>query len=369
MSESSIPSPGGPGSPQAAPPQAPPPPPPWWVPPKRRRSWARRLLVGVVVVVFVASLVMNLYLLFLLSLFIDRGLDTTVVKPGRSDEVVAVWEINGLILQQQAALMEEFCRQVRADPKVRAVVLRVNSGGGMVSPCDQMYQMLKDLKTSGKKVVVSMGGVAASGGYYVSLPGDTIYAEPTTITGSIGVLMVLPVFKGTMDKYGLKMLVVRSKRTEAWKAAPNPFEEPAGYQIDGVRRTLDAMQEQFESVVRDERGDKLTVKEAVKTYTGADGKEFTVEEAEPFNGKEFLAEEARQLGLVDQVGYLRDAISEAGRIAGLSNPKVVRYTRRKGMLEGMLTHVGLGRSVLPVNLRLLEEIATPRVLMVWRIPQ
>lgn len=368
MSESSTLSPQSPDASQAPPVQAPPPPPGGGQSP-RRRPWWKRLLFTAGVLLFLASVVANLYLLFLLSLFMGAELETSVLRPGRSDQVVAVWRIDGMIGDRQADMVRKFCRKVRTDPNVKAVVIRVESGGGAIAPCDQIYQSLKQLRESGKKLVVSMGGVAASGGYYVSLPGEAIYAEPTTLTGSIGVIMAFPVVKGTMDKYGVRMVVIRSKKTEAWKAAPNWVEEPADYQLAEVRKILDKMQEQFESVVRAERGNKLKLTKGLRTYTGADGSKFTVEETEPFNGKVFLADGAKTLGLVDSVGYLQDAILEAQQSAGLSNPKVVAYARRESLFEGMLGLVGVRRPGFTLDLRMLEEIRTPRIMMVWQLGQ
>lgn len=364
MFESSTPQPPSPVPPPRPTEQAPAPPPPWQ---PRRRPWWKRALSVVGVLIFLGSLVMNLYLLLLLSLLVAGDLETSIMTPGRSDQIVAVWRIDGLIGQEQANLAEKFCRKVRADPNIQAVVLRVDSGGGHIAPCDRIYQSLRQLRDSGKKVVVSMGGVAASGGYYVSLPGETIFAEPTTVTGSIGVISFLPVFTGTMDKYGLKMVVVRSKRTQAWKAAPNPFENPADYQLAELQNVLDAMQQTFEDAVRAGRAGKLKVTEARREYVGADGKKFTVDEVEPFNGKIFLAERAGALGLVDKVGYLQDAIAQAGRLAGLTKPKVVVYSRRKSFLEGMLTHVGLGPRGWPVELKMPAEVQSPKIMMVWQV--
>jgi protease-4 len=377
MSESSMPPSG------AVPPQVPrassaPPAPPWPPPtaapvsqPSRRaerqqrRPWWRRLLLSVGVLIFLGSVVMNMYLLFMLSLFMEGPLETTVVKPGQRDQVVAVWDVSGTIGQKQAELVGRFCREVQGDPHVKAVVLRVDSPGGAISPCDRIYKSLKDLKSSGKTLVVSMGGVAASGGYYVSAAADEIYAEPTTITGSIGVLGIWPILKGTMEKLGVKMVIVRSTNTKAWKAAPSYFEDPAGYQMDEIQKTIDAAQGRFESVVKAERLGKLADLTPVrKDYTGPDGKKFTVLETEPFNGKIFLADRAKELGLVDQVGYLDDAVDAAGRLARLAKPKVVRYAKRKSIFEGL----GLGAGIRSVNVELLDEIQTPRLMMVWKVP-
>ena len=293
------------------------------------------------------------------------GMETQVVEPGSKDQVVAVYEVFGVIDNKQAEWLKTFCRQVTCDPDVKAVVLRVNSPGGGVSSCDRMHKMLLDLKGSGKKLVVSMGGIAASGGYYISAPAETIYAEPTTITGSIGVLGGWIVIKGTLEKYGAKAVLVRSTKTRAWKAAPNSLENPADYQIEAIRKLLDSMQGRFEKVVLDGRGDKITPTTAEKTYTDGDGQEFTVTETVPFNGSIYSADEAMTLGLIDEVGYLAAATKSASRLAGLSDPKVVKYARRKGFFEQM----GEAKTGPLIDANVIDEIQTPKLMMIWKVEQ
>ena len=344
----------------------PPQPPPAWQPYPRRRKplWKRLLTVGVVLlfILLVAGVVSHVVQLKIARLT-SGGMDTEVLEPGRKDQVVAVYEVFGGIDNKQAEKIKLFCKQVSGDPNVKAVVLRVSSPGGGVSSCDRIHKMLLDLKDDGKKLVVSMGSMAASGGYYISAPADRIYAEPTTITGSIGVLGCWIVIKGTLEKYGAKAVIVRSTKTRAWKAAPNFLEDPADYQIEAFRKLLDVMQERFEKVVRKGRGVKLTPTTAEKTYTGADGKKFTVKETVPFNGSIFTADEAVDIGLIDKVGYLDDAIDKAAGLAGLSKPKVVRYFRRKSLLE-QLAAAKAGPIIDP---DIIDEIQTPKLMMIWKI--
>jgi protease-4 len=291
------------------------------------------------------------------------GLEVTVLQPGRDDQVVAVYEVFGMINSKQTGRFRVFRDSVSDDPNVKAVVLRVASPGGGISACDGIHKMLTDLKSDGKKIVVSMGAVAASGGYYISAPSDAIYAEPTTVTGSIGVLSGWVVIKGTLEKYGAKAVIVRSTKTRAWKATMNPFEDPADYQIESIRKLLDVMQERFEKVVCDGRGKKLKTITAEKTYTDAKGKKFTITETLPFNGNIFTAAEALDLGLIDNVGYLDDAIDQAASLAGLSDPKVLKYTMCKGLLE-QLAGAKAGPIIDP---NVIDEIQTPKLMMIWKI--
>lgn len=378
MSDSSIPPvgdvPSAGETPAAAPTGTPPPAAPavamalpeW--PPPPRKSAAKRILLSLVVIVLLGSLVVNVLLGGMLAATMKMGfrggLDKAVIRKGDSDQVIALVQINNVIRGQQVAIIDAFCREVATDDNVRAVVLRVESPGGVVSSCDQIYHLLKDLKERhGKTLVVSMGGVAASGGYYISAPADHIYAEPTTVTGSIGVIASWPVFKGTLEMIGVKMMVIRSAQARAWKASPNLFEDAAGYQMAEVQEALNSAHERFEGIVRTERGARLTIRTAQNTYTGADGKEFTVEETEPFNGRIYPADKAKELGLVDSIGYLSDALDEAARRANLVKPKVVRYQMRTGVLlrPSLLgAESGLATEVL-------DEIQTPRLMLLWKV--
>jgi ClpP class serine protease len=117
-------------------------------------------------------------------------------------------------------------------------------------------------------------------------------------------------------------------------------------------------------VVRARREGKLKTSQGEKTYTGADGKKFTVQETEPFNGRTFLAQEAKDLGLVDEIGYLEDAVAKAGQLARLPEPRVVQYQRRKSLLESLIG----ARAGAALDLRLLDEVRSVRFLMVWEAP-
>lgn len=173
-------------------PAAPPMPQPWWMqPPPQKKCFGRRLLSWLGVVLFFGSILLNLVLLAAVSMSQSGGLQSVTVSEGASNQIVAVYTVEGTIGEETAAEFRRFHRQVQTDADIKAVVLRVNSPGGTVAASDEIYQMVKEIQDTIKKpVVVSMGGVAASGGYYISAPARTIVAEPTTITGSIGVIAV-----------------------------------------------------------------------------------------------------------------------------------------------------------------------------------
>ncbi len=334
--------------------------------PAKRRGWVilKRLLLIALLLVLAGSLMTNVSLMALLGMA-GGGMEQTVLRSGSSRQVIAMYEVSGGIGDQQAREIGAFIRAVRKDKNVKAVLLRVDSPGGGVSACDRIYNAVKELKEEhNKPVYVSMGGVAASGGYYISTPADLIFAEPTTITGSIGVIGQLMTVKGTLDKIGLEIKVLPSTQARGWKAGPNPFEEPAPYQIAEVQQIIDDMHQRFEDIVAAERKGKLTTTTAEKQYT-RDGTKFTVKETEPFNGRVFMTKRALELGLIDQEGFLDDAIAAAAKAQKLDEPKVVIYRRRRSFTEGF----GIEGGGIEINADLIDQVQTPRILMMWKVGQ
>lgn len=198
-------------------------------------------------------------------------------------------------------------RQARDDDKVRAVVLRVDSPGGSVFASDIILDELEALEDAGKPVIVSMGDVAASGGYWISAGATEIWASPTTITGSIGIFAMLPTFQDSLDYLGIHTDGVGTTQFAGALRVDRELEEP-------VRRTLQASiehgYEQFVGKVAEHRG-----MEADSVRAVAEGR--------PWSGEDALAH-----GLVDQLGGLREAVEAAARIAGLEEARP-RYIERK----------------------------------------
>ncbi|MEO0074335.1 MAG: signal peptide peptidase SppA [candidate division WOR-3 bacterium] len=220
------------------------------------------------------------------------------VRPG----TIGYLEIEGTIVDSRETIRQ--LRELDNNPSVRGILLRVESPGGVVTPAHEIYSELKRIRNGGKKIVVSMGSVAASGGYYVSTPADVIVANPTTLTGSIGVIMELPVLRGLLDKVGVKVEVVKSA---ANKDVGSPFRD----MTDSDRRLLGGVvsdvYENFVEVVSVERDLPL---DSVRTL--ADGRLLT--------GRQALG-----LGLVDTLGTLTDAKRLCADLCGISvEPKMVR---------------------------------------------
>jgi len=331
-------------------PPSPPPPPmqPIYIQMPAQPGSARRIGRKVVGALFVLSILVNVYLISFIAVRARAGktFTTTTLRDGESKQQVAVYDVAGTIDEQQANGFDAFVREVADDGEVKAVVLRVDSGGGSVSASDQMHQGVLDLKRAGKKVVVSMGGTAASGAYYLSAPADAILAEPTTVTGSIGVIAMMPVIKDALGKIGVETVIIRSTQSERHKASLNPFEAPGPDVRAETKAMLDKVHGIFAGVVAAGRP-ALSPTEVQDVC----------------DGRIWLGQDAVEKKLVDKIGYLEDAIDEAAKLAQLSKPKAVQYRKRVSLLSGMFDAQAGG---LRIDADLLDRLQTPRIMMLWR---
>ena len=187
---------------------------------------------------------------------------------------------------------------------IKALVVRVDSPGGSVLASERIRQALLEAKSKRIPVVVSMGSVAASGGYWVSTPGDFIYAEPSTITGSIGVFGVIPSFQGTLQKLGIGADGVK---TTPLSGEPDLFKGPSPEAGQLIQSGVNAMYGRFLNVVAESRH---------KTPQQVD---------QIAQGRVWDGGTAHQLGLVDGFGGISEAIAKAAQLAGLGNERGVRY--------------------------------------------
>ncbi len=350
--------------PPPQPPAAPPCTPPMVMYPKKS-SLLGKFMQTIFIMTFLGSLALNIVMICVVyAMYRDTTFESSVIDDGKADEEVAVYTIQGTIDSQQAALFDKFYRKVRDEKNIKAVVIRVESPGGGVSASDCIMAKVKAIREKlGRPVVISMGSVAASGGYYVSVPANAIYAEPNTMTGSIGVLAVWPILKDFLDQHGVDVRIVRSTQAKLWKARSfNPFEKPDKYVSEDIIDGLTRMHEMFEQVVKDGRGEKLKITTTDVTMTDENGQSVTVQDTAPFNGRVYIAEDAIQLGLVDKIGYMDDAVEAAASLAGLSRPKVVQYTRRIPLSE----QVGLAGARPIIDKELVEDLMTPQIMMIWK---
>jgi len=221
-------------------------------------------------------------------------------KVSIGEKKVALIRIEGIILDSRKVIGE--LREYSKNSSVKAIILRVDSPGGGVAPAQEIYDEILKLREK-KKIIVSMGSVAASGGYYISSPADKIVANPGTLTGSIGVIMELPNFEGLMEKIGVKTQIIKSGKH---KDIASAFRTMTKEERKILQAVLDDVHDQFIRAISETRNIEY---EKIKEL--ADGRIFT--------GKK-----AKELGLVDELGNLEYAIKLAGELSGIEGePRVI----------------------------------------------
>jgi protease-4 len=285
-----------------------------------------------------AVLVVFVVTIWLLIAVTDDGL------PGGAK--VAVVEVEGIIGGDAARGLDtdgviRVLGEYRDDPAVRAVVLRINSPGGVVAPTQEIFTAVRRLREAKKPVVASLGSVAASGGYYVAVAADRIYASPGTLTGSIGVVMQLANLEGLLKKVGVEYVVVKAG---AYKDVGNMARAMTPEERRILQSLLDDVYDQFIGAVAEGRG---LDPQAVRAFA---------------EGRIYSGRQAQSLKMVDDLGGLEDAIEAAARMAGLpAKPKIIYPRRRFSLRELLRNELGLG----PVSriLPSLETLRTPLYLM------
>lgn len=252
---------------------------------------------------------------------------------------VAVVELEGIILDGSAAVRE--LRERADDPSIKAVVLRINSPGGVVAPTQEIFTAIQRVRKGGKPVVASLGAVAASGGYYVATAADRIYANPGTLTGSIGVIMQMANLEGLLKKVGVEYVVVKAG---SYKDVGNIARTMSPEERRMLQALLDDVYSQFVDAVAEGRG--LERKEVLAF---ADGRIYS-------------GQQALGLKMVDELGGFEDAVEAAGKLANIPGRPRVIYPRKKfsfkDLIDSRLGLPGAGQ-LLPA----LSGIRTPLYLM------
>ncbi|MFH1975490.1 MAG: signal peptide peptidase SppA [Pseudomonadota bacterium] len=219
-------------------------------------------------------------------------------------EKVGVVEISGIITDARDTIRN--IKKYREDDSIKAIVLRIDSPGGVVGPAQEIYREVR--KTVGeKKIIASMGAVAASGGYYVAAGTDGIMANPGTITGSIGVIIGYTNFEEILQKIGLYPVVVKSGE---FKDMGSPVRKMTEREKKLLQDFVDSTHRQFVAAVAE--GRKM---DPAKVRAVADGRIIT-------------GEDAKSLGLVDRLGNIEDAIEWAGRMGGIKGKISAVYSRK-----------------------------------------
>jgi len=270
--------------------------------------------------------------------------ETTVLSDGtRRDTAlpkVALIDVNGLLTHSSSpglfasrrnpvdTLVTQLAK-AEDDPQTRAVVLRINSPGGTVAASETLFREIEGFRSrSGKPVVASFAEVAASGGYYIALASDRIVAQPSSITGSIGVIIQTFNFSRGMSMIGVEGRALVSR---ANKDLANPFEPPVESQYAILQGLVDEFYDQFRALV-------------VRRRTGLAPDDLDA----ATDGRVFTGATAYELGLVDAVGDLRDSFIHAKQLAGLERARMVKYHAKGDAVSSPYASTG---GVVPENHR------------------
>jgi protease-4 len=252
--------------------------------------------------------------IFFLVLFLTSSFSGRKSADGLSvigTDRVAMVKLEGILLSSEQAVEE--LNDYADDSSIKAIVIRIDSPGGGVVVSQEIYNAVKNAKKEGKKIIVSMGSVAASGGYYVAAAADKIVANPGTLTGSIGVKMEFANVEKLLEKIGVKGMVVKAGE---FKDIGSPYRDMTPQEKKLLQDVIDDVHNQFIKAVAEGRNLPEADVRAI-----ADGRIFT--------GQQALA-----LKLVDQLGDLGDSIRLAGSLAGIKGrPKVVEKRKKIPFLE------------------------------------
>jgi len=317
-------------------------------PARKGAGW--RIFWGIVLALSVmANIALFLMLIGVVAIFAtgQRGILTEeVVREGPARTKIAIITLEGIIHGEQAENVYRQLKAAREDKWVKGLIVLVNSPGGTISGSDRIHkEILKYREEEDKPVIAFMQGVAASGGYYTSVACEKIIAEPTTITGSIGVISWWLVVQELLeDKLGVLPVVVKSGQKKDW---PSSFRTPTPEEIKYLRdKVITPALDRFVKVVAEGREALLTLDDVRRLADGGI----------------FGAQEAKKEKLIDETGYLDDAIEMVKEIAKIDKARVVAY-RRPFSLTSFLSY--RKSNLLQIDRSTLYELSTPQILYLW----
>jgi protease-4 len=235
----------------------------------------------------------------------------------------------------------------RYDPAIRGILLRINSPGGTVTAAEILYDEIRRFKAErGLPIVAQFMGIAASGGYYVAMAADEIVAYPTTVTGSIGVIMSLfPNLTGLMEKIGVKDQTLVTGAFKDTGSSTRPMRSDERAQMQSV---IDDLFLRFVEVV--EQGRKKLSREKIEELA---------------DGRIYSARQAKEVGLVDHVGDIEVALERLRVAAGLSEVRVIRYHRSSEYQSNLFTRSNAPRVAAPSALPVWPELRGPGFFYLW----
>lgn len=324
-------------------------------PPAPRRSWVGAIFTTLAVTLLGCSLTLNFWLLVAGGLAAMAGGQ----GPTRSDVVLAgdvtkkVYQIDvtGVIDDQTEKRIMRLLKQAEDDSFTQALLIHIDTPGGTVTASDNIYQALRSLKTrKNLPVVITQGGLATSGGYYISAAGDKVFASRTTLTGNIGVIMQRFNVSKLMEKYGIEDATIISSGAD-FKDAGSMFKPEDPKERAYLQSLMDSAFVIFKQVVKDGRGAALT--QSIDTIA---------------NGKVYTAAEAKQLGLVDGTGGHDEAVAYLKTLPGLASLHLVKLEEPPSLasLFGVKSNLSGSDAKLEISRSLLESVVAPRPLYLWR---
>ena len=257
-------------------------------------------------------------------------------------EKIGIIEIKGVLLDPQPTI--EKLTRFRKNKEVKVIILRIDSPGGGVGPAQEIYAEVKRTQKE-KKVLASVGSVAASGGYYIACAADTIMANPGSITGSIGVIVESLNIEELLKKIGLRSNVIKSGKHKDIGSPLRSMTEEERKLLQGV---LDNIHDQFIQAV-------------------AEGRNLPPEKIRPLaDGRIFSGQQAKDLGLIDTLGNLEDAIAMAAEIAGITGePEIIYPEKKRFSLLDYILQETIQRSL--ENIR--ENLSQPNFLFLQPAPE
>jgi len=274
-----------------------------------------------------------------------------VIERGPASQKIAVLRVEGFIDEMMAESLHAQMVRAAEDKRVKAVILRIDSHGGGLTASDMIHNDVRTILAK-KPVVAAMDAVAASGGYYVACSAGHVVAQPTTVTGSIGVIAEFFFLKGLLtDKLGVQTVTLKMGSQKDW---PNMFaaDMPPEQQEYIMTALLKPGYDQFIDIVTKSR--KMPRDKVVGLATG----------------RIFLAKEAKDTGLIDDIGYFDHAIKVAKQKAGITDARVVEYIMPFHLLDLLAASSASSRTPLGLDLKDLKpeklaSLAAPRVMYLW----
>jgi protease IV len=245
---------------------------------------------------------------FLLILTIAVRSDDDKGSLSSGGDRVGVVEISGQIDDSKKTIKE--LDAFAEDEHIKAIIVRIDSPGGAVGPSQEIYDRIRKLRAK-KKIFASMGSLAASGGFYIAMAAEKVYANPGTLTGSIGVIFQLPNVQGLMKWAGVEMNTITAGKL---KDSGSPFKPMTAEEREYFSRMLEDVHAQFIQAV-------------------ADGRGLKVEEVTPVaDGRVFTGRQAKEMKLVDELGGLSDAVEAVAKLAGIKGEPKTEYPKQKERL-------------------------------------